>query len=77
MGSMPSDAIIASERFRTALELFEVGVAIMRQNLRRRYPHANPEEIEARLRTWLRTRPGAESGDASSDGNGSSMHVTT
>jgi hypothetical protein len=74
---MQSDAAIASERFRMALELFEVGVAIMRQNLRRRDLQADPEDIEARLRKWLRTRPGAESGDAFAHGNGSSTHATT
>lgn len=54
----------ASERFQTALELFEVGEAIMRQNLRRRYPEASPEEIENKLVRWLQVRPGAKYGDA-------------
>lgn len=53
-----------AEKLSVALELFESGVHIMRQNLRRRYPADTPDEIEARLETWLRTRPGAEHGDA-------------
>lgn len=29
----------------------------MRQNLRRKYPEASDEEIQAKLLTWLRNRP--------------------
>jgi Rv0078B-related antitoxin len=54
----------AIERLRLALDLFATGEAIMRQNLRRRFPHASPEEIEVRLDAWLVERPGAEAGDA-------------
>lgn len=57
------DPTVASQRFRTALELFEAGVAIMRQNLRRRFPEAGEQEIAARLAQWLQERPGAEYGD--------------
>lgn len=52
-----------SRRLRQALELFDEGMALMRQNLRRRHPQATEEEIERRLHAWLRTRPGAEHGD--------------
>lgn len=51
-------------RYRLALDLFEAAEEIMRQNLRRRFPEAGPDEIEARLVAWLHERPGAESGDA-------------
>lgn len=47
-----------------AFELHEAGVALMRQNLRRRMPHASEEQIDAHLASWLRERPGAEPGDA-------------
>jgi hypothetical protein len=47
-----------------AFEMFEVGVAMMRQNLRRKHPTASDETIEAELEAWLRHRPGAEAGDA-------------
>lgn len=50
-------------RLRTALALFDDGVALMRQNLRRAHPEASDEEIERRLRAWVRERPGAEHGD--------------
>lgn len=53
-----------AEKLRAALELHEVGVELMRQNLRRRHPHASDETIEQLLTDWLRTRPGAEHGDA-------------
>jgi hypothetical protein len=52
-----------AERFRVALELFEDGVRIMEQNLRREHPNASDDEIEERLRAWLHHRPGAEHGD--------------
>lgn len=58
------DDATAAARFRVALELFATGEAIMRQNLRRRYPQASAEEIETKLVQWLQTRPGAETGDA-------------
>jgi hypothetical protein len=36
---------------------------MMRQNLRRRFPDADQQEIAARLAQWLQERPGAEHGD--------------
>lgn len=54
----------AAVRLRAALELFDDGVAMMRLNLRRAHPDASEDEIERRLRQWLRHRPGAEHGDA-------------
>lgn len=48
---------------RTALDLHEAGVALMRQNLRRRDPGASDDEIDRRLRAWLADRPGAPFGD--------------
>jgi lauroyl/myristoyl acyltransferase len=57
------DSSLASRRFRTALDLFEAGVEMMRQNLRRRYPEASEAEIKSLLGQWLRERPGAEYGD--------------
>lgn len=50
-------------RLRQAFELFELGVEMMRQNLRRKFPAAGEAEIENRLVAWLRQRPGAEHGD--------------
>ena len=53
-----------AKAFQAALDLFETGVTLMRQNLRREYPAATPAEVERRLADWLRTRPGAEFGDS-------------
>lgn len=50
-------------RLEMALEMFEDGVLIMRENIRRRYPDASSAEVEDRLATWLAERPGAELGD--------------
>ena len=54
----------AAARLRAALEMFETGVQMMRQNLRRSHPTLSDAEIEARLTAWLWERPGAEFGDA-------------
>jgi hypothetical protein len=53
-----------SDAFRATLDLFDTGVDLMRQNLRRRHPHANEDAIDRRLRQSLLDRPGAELGDA-------------
>lgn len=58
---MPSRA--SAEAFRTTLDLFETGVSLMRQNLRRAHPDATDEAIDDLLTSWLRERPGAEHGD--------------
>ena len=60
MASTPSPAVAA---FWTTLDLFQTGVDLMRQNLRRRHPEASEEDIERLLHEWLLQRPGAESGD--------------
>jgi len=52
-----------AEKFRVALDLFDTGVELKRQNLRRQYPEETGDQIEARVLVWLRTRPGAEHGD--------------
>lgn len=53
-----------ARRLRTAFELFEAGVRMMTERLRRRHPQASPAELEALLREWLLSRPGADTGDA-------------
>jgi hypothetical protein len=53
----------AADAFRMTLDLFETGLNLMRQNLRRSHPDADEEEIEGRLHAWLLERPGAEFGD--------------
>lgn len=52
-----------AERFRIALDLYEVGVRMHRQSLRRRHSDLTSEEIERELVRWLQHRPGAEHGD--------------
>jgi hypothetical protein len=51
------------DSLRSTLDLFEAGVELMRQNLRRADPEATDAEIDRRLQSWLRHRPGAEAGD--------------
>jgi hypothetical protein len=58
----PSTPSVANA-FRTTLDLFETGLELMRQNLRRDRPDAAEQEIERGLHQWLRDRPGAEFGD--------------
>jgi len=45
-------------------DLFDLGVRIMRQNLRRQDAGATDDEIERRLGEWMQHRPGAGFGDA-------------
>ena len=45
------------------IDLFQTGLHLMRQNLRRQDPDAPEDEIDRRLYAWLRQRPGAEAGD--------------
>ncbi len=52
-----------ARRLLTALELHDLGVAMMGQRLRREDPDASDEDIRSRLNAWLHTRPGAELGD--------------
>lgn len=44
---------IATARFRTMLELFDAGVDLQRQNIRRRFPDADDVTVEKYLRAWL------------------------
>lgn len=60
---MASD-LTPAQRFRLALDMHELGVGMRRQALRREHPGASVEEIERLVHEWMRTRPGAESGDA-------------
>jgi hypothetical protein len=54
----------AAARLRLAFDLFEAGVEMMRQTLRREHPDWTEPQIQARVAEWLRQRPGAEFGDA-------------
>ena len=59
----PSTSQSVADAFRATLDLFETGVNLMRQNLRRRHPEASDETVEELLHEWLLDRPGAASGD--------------
>ena len=60
---MASTTPSVADAFRTTLDLFDTGVELMRQNLRRSHPESGDDELERLLREWLLVRPGAESGD--------------
>lgn len=64
MSCMPRTPTDMARAFGATMELFETGVELMRQNLRRRHPEATDREIDAQLHRWLGERPGAEHGDA-------------
>jgi hypothetical protein len=53
---------LAAERLAMAFDLYDAAESMMRQNLRRRHPEADDDEIERRLIEWLLTRRGE--GDA-------------
>jgi hypothetical protein len=52
-----------AERFRVTLDLFDLGVQMYRQRMRREHPQYDEEAIEAEVQAWLFRRPGAEFGD--------------
>ncbi|HEX3343597.1 MAG TPA: hypothetical protein VHS09_03450 [Polyangiaceae bacterium] len=54
---------IVARRMRLALELAEMGEAMLRQRLRRKHPDASTEAIDAMVAAWRGRRPGAELGD--------------
>lgn len=45
------------ERFQIAVQLHEDGLALQRQNIRRRNPELSPAEVDRRLAEWLFDRP--------------------
>lgn len=51
------------ERFRTALDLFDLAERMLVQRLRRENPEATDEQLDAAVNRWLSKRPGAEDGD--------------
>ena len=54
---------ILAARLAEALEMNRLGVAMMRENLKRRDPDASEEAIERALVAWLGRRDGAQLGD--------------
>lgn len=59
----PADAGTAA-RLRAALELYDLGLAMMRQNLRRQFIADSDAEIDQRLLDWRLRRADAPDGDA-------------
>jgi hypothetical protein len=53
---MNSDELLL-KKFLLTFDLHRAGKDMMRQNLRRRYPEATDEEIQAKLVAWLRSSP--------------------
>jgi hypothetical protein len=58
---MPASEV--ADRFRVALELYEVGENMLRQRLRRERPEASAQDIDVAIAAWLQRRSGAEHGD--------------
>jgi hypothetical protein len=53
----------AARRLSLALDMYELGEQMQRARLRRTNPAASEAEIDASIRSWLLTRPGAVLGD--------------
>lgn len=47
----------ASQRFRQTIELMDLGFALMRENLKRRFPKATKAELDQKFSDWLCSRP--------------------
>jgi hypothetical protein len=58
-----TERLSARERFRLAMDLFDLTERMLRRKLRRKHPGATEAEIEAMVARWLEQRPGAELGD--------------
>jgi len=50
---MASTTSSVAEALRATLDLFDTGLDLMRQNLRRGHPESGDAEIERLLRDWL------------------------
>lgn len=50
---MSRERVDPAANLRLAFEMFEVGVAMMREKLRRKSPNSSAEEIERQLDGWL------------------------
>ena len=46
-------ALPRAEKMREALAMYEEGLALQRQTLRRRHPNLSAEELDQKLSTWL------------------------
>lgn len=57
-----TDPDVAS-RLRSAFELYALGLAMMRQNLRREFANDTDEQIQQRLLEWRLRRRDAPDGD--------------
>jgi hypothetical protein len=55
---------LVAQRLRLALDMYEAGEQMLRQRLRRERPDVTPDELDAEINSWLRTRPGAATGDS-------------
>jgi len=53
-----------AQRLRTAFDLFEAGLSMMRARFRRSRPNASPAEIESMVSAWLLQQPNVKFGDA-------------
>lgn len=52
-----------SRKLLLACEMFDFGVALMTENLRRSHPEVSDAALQQKLKRWLQTRPGAAFGD--------------
>jgi hypothetical protein len=60
---------VLAERLVVAADLWEAGVAIRRQSIRRDHPQASETDISRLVGDWLQQRPGAEAGDGPQQGS--------
>ena len=51
---LESIARTPAEKLREALEMYEEGLALQKQTLRRRHPSLSEQELDDKLSAWLR-----------------------
>ena len=61
-GSLSAEAA-AQQRMETALDLFSLGLDLLRRRLQRENPGMSADQLEQAIDHWMLTRKGAERGD--------------
>ena len=63
MFDLPDPPSTPAQRLRMSLAMYEDGLAIEREKLRRQHPNASEAELSDLLAAWLHSRPMAPDGD--------------
>ncbi len=54
LDEMDRGTLRPAEKMRQALEMYDEGLALQRQTLRRRHPHLSAADLDRKISSWLR-----------------------